>query len=150
MNAKSKEKVWFRGGHDMRTDKGKVVVIVQALYGLKSVGARWHEHMVNTLWIARFKSSLVDPDIWFWPAIKLDGTKIYEYALCYVDDIIFQGLDPKGFMDYLQQFYTLKDGTVKEPDMYLGADITMYELKDGKKAWSLSLNTYVKCAVAEV
>jgi len=34
--------------------------------------------------------------------------------------------------------------------MYLGADITMYELKDGKKAWSLSLNTYIKCAVAEV
>jgi len=34
--------------------------------------------------------------------------------------------------------------------MYLGADISMYELKDGKKAWSLSSNTYVKRAVAEV
>jgi len=67
-----------------------------------------------------------------------------------VDDIIFQGLDPKGFMDYLQQSYTLKDGSVKEPNMYLGADISMYELKDGKKAWSLSSNTYVKRAVAKV
>jgi len=150
VNAETKEKVWFRGGDDMGTDKGKVVVIVRALYGLKSSGARWHEHMANTLRHAGFKSCLVDPDIWFRPATKLDGTKIYEYVLCYVDDINFQGLDPKGFMGYLQQSYTLKDGSVKEPEMYLGGDISMYELKDGKKAWSLSSNTYVKRAVAEV
>jgi len=93
---------------------------------------------------------LADPDIWFRPATKLDGTKIYEYVLCYVDDINFQGLDPKGFMDYLRQSYTLKDGSVKEPEMYLSADISMYELKDGMKAWSLLSNTYVKRAVAEV
>jgi len=151
MNAKTKEKVWFHGGDNMGTDKGKVVVIVHALYGLKSLGVRWHEHMANTLQNARFKSCLADLDIWFRPAIKLYGTKIYEYVLCHVHDIIFQGLDLKGFMDHLQPSYTLKDGSVKEPDMYLGTDILMYEWKDGKrKAWSLSLNTHVKHAVAEV
>jgi len=76
VKAKTKEKAWFRGGDNMRTYKGKVVVIVCALYGLKSLGARKGEHMANTLQNARFKSCLADPDIWFRLAIKLDGTKI--------------------------------------------------------------------------
>ena len=48
INAETKEKVWFRGGDEMGPDKGKVVVIVRALYGLKSSGARWREHMAQT------------------------------------------------------------------------------------------------------
>ena len=37
---------------------------------------------------------------------------------------------------------------MKEPDAYLGADISMKELSNGDKAWSLSSDTYVKRAVA--
>jgi hypothetical protein len=39
INAATKEKIWFRGGDEMGSDKGKVIVIVRALYGLKSSGA---------------------------------------------------------------------------------------------------------------
>jgi hypothetical protein len=50
---------------------------------------------------------------------------MYEYALCYVDDCIFQVLDPMGFMDYLRMTYTVKDGNVQEQEeeTYLCADI---------------------------
>jgi hypothetical protein len=41
INAATKEKIWFRGGDEMGSDKGKVIVIIRALYGLKSSGARW-------------------------------------------------------------------------------------------------------------
>ena len=150
VNAETKEKVWFRAGHELGSDAGKIIVIVRALYGLKSSGARWRQHMAQSLRNAGFKSCLADPDVWLRPAVKPDGTKIYEYVLCYVDDLIFQGIDPKKFMDYLRQSYTLKDGSVKVPDTYLGADIEMYELADGTKAWSLSSNTYVKRAIEEV
>lgn len=150
VNAETKEKVWFRAGHELGSDAGKIVVIVRALYGLKSSGVRWRQCMAQSLRNAGFKSCLADPDVWLRPAVKPDGTKIYEYVLCYVDDLIFQGIDPKKFMDYLRQSYTLKDGSVKVPDTYLGADIEMYELTDGTKAWSLSSNTYVKRAVEEV
>ena len=50
----------------------------------------------------------------------------------------------------LSVVYTLKDGSVKEPDHYLGADIRKYELSGGNIAWALSSDTYVKRAVEEV
>jgi hypothetical protein len=52
----------------------------------------------GTIWRRRFDAGFVgckaDPDVWLRPAVKLNGEKVYEYALCYVDDVIFQGLDP--------------------------------------------------------
>ena len=150
INAATKEKIWFRGGDEMGSDKGKVIVIVRALYGLKSSGARWREHMAQTLRNGGFTSCKADPDLWLRPATKPEGSKIYEYVLCYVDDCIFQGLDPMGFMDYLRTVYTLKDGTVQEPETYLGADVRRHELADGQKAWAISSDTYVRRAVEEV
>jgi hypothetical protein len=111
INAATKEKIWFCGGDKMGSNKGKVIVIAvhDALYGLKSSGARWKEHLTQTLQNGGFISCLADPNFWLRVATKPDGSKIYEYVLCclYVDDCIFQRLDPKGFMDYLQTVYTL-------------------------------------------
>jgi hypothetical protein len=150
INATTKEKIWFRGGDEMGSDKGKVIVIVRALYGLKSSSARWREHMAQTLRNGGFMSCKADPDLWLRPATKPDGSKIYEYVLCYVDDCIFQGLDSMGFMDYLRTVYTLKEGSVQEPETYLGADVRRHELADGQKAWAISSDTYVRRAVEEV
>jgi hypothetical protein len=53
--------------------------------------------------------------------------------------------------DYLSSVYMLKEGSVKVPETYyLGADVQMYELANGEKAWAASSDTYVKRAVAEV
>jgi Reverse transcriptase (RNA-dependent DNA polymerase) len=151
LNAPTKEKVWFRGGKEMGPDKGKVIVIVRALYGLKSSGARFRDHLAQTLRdAAGFTGCKADPDVWLRPAVKVTGEKVYEYALCYVDDVIFQGLDPKNFMSMLSTVYTLKEGSVKEPDNYLGADIRKHALSGGDMAWALSSDTYVKRAVEEL
>jgi hypothetical protein len=106
--------------------------------------------MVNTLHLRGFQSSKADPDIWMCAAVKPNGTKFYEYVLCYVDDIIYQGLHADEFMDYLSTVYTLKPGPVKVPETYLGADIRLHELSSGDKAWAILSDTYVKHAVAEV
>jgi hypothetical protein len=150
INAVTKEKIWIRSSDEMGSDKGKVIIIVRALYGLKSSGARWREHMVQTLQNGGFMSCKADPDLWLKPATKPDGFKIYEYVLCYVDDCIYQGLDPPGFMDYLETVHTLKDSTVQEPETYLSTEVQRHKLADGKKAWAISSNTYVQRAVKEV
>ena len=80
INAMTKETIWFRGGNEMGTDKGKVIVIVRALYGLKSSSARWRAHMAETLRNGGFTSCKADPDLWLRPAMKPDGSKIYEYV----------------------------------------------------------------------
>jgi hypothetical protein len=39
LNAPCMEKIWFEGGLECGSDKGKVCVVVCALYSLKSAGA---------------------------------------------------------------------------------------------------------------
>ena len=41
LNAPCREKIWFKGGCETGEDKGKVLVMTRAIYGLKSSGASW-------------------------------------------------------------------------------------------------------------
>jgi hypothetical protein len=89
LNAPSKEKIYMIAGPELSQGKeGRLVMIAQALYGLRSSSPRWHDHLVATLREAGFKACKADADVWMRPAIKADGSKYYEYVLCYIDDIL--------------------------------------------------------------
>jgi Reverse transcriptase (RNA-dependent DNA polymerase) len=151
LNAGTKERNWFVAGLEFGPQHvGKPVLIVKALYGLRSSGAQWREHMATTLRTAGFVSCKADADVWLRPAVKIDGTKYYEYVLCYVDDILCGSEHPQKFMDYLATAYTLKKGSVVEPTIYLGADVKKFTTRIDSSAWGISSDTYVKRAVAEV
>ena len=57
-------------------------------------------------------------------------------------------------MDYLASRYTLKKGSVKEPDAYLGAEVKKWTIEGAdnptKVRWAMSSDLYVKRAVTEV
>jgi Reverse transcriptase (RNA-dependent DNA polymerase) len=151
LNATTKEKNWFVAGREHGPDHvGKSVLIVRALYGLRSSGAQWREHLATTLRTAGFTSCKADPDVWLRPAVKDTGEKYYEYVLCYVDDVLCGSERPQQVMAYLSEKYTLKSGSVKEPDVYLGADIKKFAVDTDQYAWGISPDTYVKSAVIEV
>ena len=57
---------------------GRLVLIDCALYGLKSSGARWRDHMSGTLREAHYESCKVDPDVWMKPKTKPNGEKYWE------------------------------------------------------------------------
>jgi hypothetical protein len=40
-----------------------------------------------------------------------------------------------------------KEGSVKEPDRYLGADVAKFQLPDGRMVWTTSTRSYVKNAI---
>ena len=131
LNAPTREKVYTTAGLEFgASNVGRPVLIVRALYGLSSSGARWRDHMAATLREAHFVSSKGDPDVWMRPATKPDGSEYYEYVLVYVDDILVVSCEPKEVMDYLATKYTLKEGSVKEPTTYLGADILKYQIAE--------------------
>ena len=44
-------------------------------------------------------------------------------------------------------YYKAKDGSIKEPDHYLGVDASKFQLPDGCVAWSTSPRIYIKNAV---
>jgi hypothetical protein len=151
LNAPTKEKCWFIAGPEFGKDRcGTPVVIVRALYGLKSSGARWRDHMAATLRDAGYQSCYADPDVWMKKNTKPNGFKYWEYVLCYVDDVLVVSHEPQSVMDYLNSRYTMKEGSVKEPDEYLGAQVRKHEFSDGRKAWAMSSDLYVKRAVADV
>ena len=102
--------------------------------------------MANTLRNLGFTSTKADPDVWIRAGCKTNGDKIYEYVLCYVDNIQYGGLDPKTFMKRLSDTNKFEDGSVKEPDTYLGADISKYTVHhDGieTECYSMSSDKYL-------
>ena len=87
-------------------------------------------------------------------AKKPNGDKIYEYLISYVDDLVFQGVDPKGFMDALSQRFTLKPRSIKEPDSYLCVDVKKFRIPNSddpdKVRWAFESTSYVKKAIADL
>jgi len=111
LNAEPREKVYTTAGPEFGGElQGKSVLIVRALYGLKSSGAAWRAHLANTLHQLGYNSCLAYPDVWFRPAKKQDGFKYYEYVLVYVDDLLVLSHQGEKTMKALQDFHRLKDG----------------------------------------
>ena len=71
-------------------------------------------------------------------------------VLVYVDDILVFANEPKVIMADIGKLYELKPESVKEPDIYLGANIERTQLPDGRSEWSMSSRTYVKNALKVV
>jgi hypothetical protein len=106
--------------------------------------------MASTLREVGFAGCWADPDVWMRKACKPDGSKYWEYVLCYVDDVLVISHDPKAVMDELSKRYTMKKGSVKDPEEYLGTQIRRYPLPDGSVSWAMSSDLYVKRAIADV
>ena len=150
LNAPCKEKIWFEGGPECGEDAGAVCVLVRALYGLKSAGNSWRTALAQALDKCGFVPTPADPDVWLRPAIKDDGTEYHEMLLVCVDDILAVSHKAKSVLEEIGEFYTIKPGSLKEPDLYLGANVEKVQLANGRMVWSTSPRDYVKNAVENV
>jgi hypothetical protein len=155
LNANVKEKVYTTAGKEFGPDKrGRPVIITRALYGLRSSGKAWRDHMASTLRDFGYSSCKADPDVWMKAKTKPDGFQYWSYVLVYTDDLLVVDHEPQVVMDFMASRYTLKPGSVKEPDSYLGTQVSKFRL-DGaddpdKTRWAMSSEVYVKQAVADV
>ena len=87
LNAKYRERIWTVAGKEFGSDEGQVMIIVQALYGLKSSGTAWRQTLAESLSDMGFNQSRGDPDMHFRMA-NSSGNDHYEYILVYVDDLL--------------------------------------------------------------
>ena len=130
LNAPVKEKLYTIAGKEFGPAKGgRPVLIVRALHGLRSSGKSFRDYLAGHLWEMGYTSSEADPDLWMKPNIKVDGTEYYHYVICYVDDVAVTMKEPKVFMDELAKRFTLKEGSVEEPTLYLGADVIKWHMR---------------------
>ena len=62
--ASCREKIWFVDGPEYGEKKGKVLLVVRALYGLKSSGTSWRAMFADTLLAMNFIPNQADPDVY--------------------------------------------------------------------------------------
>ena len=151
LNAPTEEKVWFRAGPKWGQHEGKPVLIVWALYGLKSSGQAWRTHFAQTLEGMGFKSSFADPDVWYKASVKPNGEEFCKYLLVYVDDIFCIDTDPKRYMSQIEKSFKIKEGSIGPPTVYLGANCQKDASHiEGIDCWWMSAEQYCKEAVKNV
>ena len=69
LNAKCREKIWTVAGTEFGSEKGKVMLVVRALYGLKWSDAAWRKN-----WRV-YVSSKADPGVWLKSKTRPDSTE---------------------------------------------------------------------------
>ena len=105
LNALNREKVYATAGKEFGSKARQTVIIIQALYGLKSAGVAWRSHLASSLSSLGYQSCLADPDIWLRAAVKGDKTPYYEYLAVYVDDTLFISENPSTTMTATSKIY---------------------------------------------
>ncbi len=120
LEALTKEKVYVIAGPEFGDLEGRILLI----YGLRTSGARWHEHFADILRDLGFTPCKADPDVW----MKNCGTH-YKYICVYVDDLAIAMRNPQEFIDVLANDCGYKLKGVGPMEYHLGADI--YRDNDG-------------------
>jgi hypothetical protein len=87
----------FTAGPEFGEHQGHTMVLIKAVYGLKSSGARWHDRLFDVLMDMGFTPSKAEADIWM-----RDCGDHYEYIACYVDDLMIVSKNPQTIIDSLQ------------------------------------------------
>ena len=135
LEAYTDEKLCIIAGPEFKELQGHLLIMIKALYGTCSGGARWHDRLFDILQELKFKPSKADPDVWMRPE---PGGTCYEYIAVYVDDLVIAAKDPQAFCHELKKRYNLKLKGVgplenhlgctykKDPDGTLAADPKRY------------------------
>ena len=139
LNGFTKEKIYIIAGPEFGPElEGKILVIVKALYGLRTSAARFHEHLTEVLRILGYKPTKADSNLFY-----MDKDDHYEYIASYVDDILIWSRNPMEVMKALKEIYTMKG--VGIPEYYLGGDVENLDEHWNKEnvALAISAKTYI-------
>ena len=154
LNAPNKEKVHVTCGPELFGPEceGRTVIIVRALYGLRSAGNAWRHHFATYIRSELgFEPTKADDDVYRKPCIKECGKPYYSYLIVYVDDVVCCDVDPQPTMTAINSDFRLKNDKIEEPKMYLGTDVKNWEYSDNEgrtnSCWALGAESYIKEAV---
>ena len=146
--APCEEKVYTILGPEFGPDQGKYAIITRALYGLKSAGSSFNRHLADCMQHMGYKPCKADPDLWIKPEQRPDdGVWYYSYVLFYVDDCLAIRHDATECLKQLDKYFPMKENSIGDPDIYLGAKLRRVRLDNGVTCWALSSAKYVVEAV---
>ena len=117
LEAYTDQKLCIIAGPEFKELQGHLLIMIKALHGTHSGGARWHDRLFDILQELKFKPSKADPDVWMRPE---PGGTCYEYIAVYVDDLAIAAKDPQAFCNELKKRYNLKLKGVGPLEYHLG------------------------------
>jgi Reverse transcriptase (RNA-dependent DNA polymerase) len=120
----TKLKVYIIAGPEFGDRQGHTLVIVKALYGLKSSGLRWRERFADVLKEMGFSSSQAEPNIWM-----RDKGDHYEYIAVYIDDLVIASRKPNEIVRILEEIHKFKLKGSGPTSFHLGCDF--FQDEDG-------------------
>ena len=133
LEAYTDEKLCIIAGPEFKELQGHLLIMFKALYGTRSVGARWHDRLFDILQELEFKPSKADPDVWMRPE---PGGTCYEYIAVYVDDLA-TGKAVTAVLHFLNQTpidaYTKRQSTVETSTYgseFVAARTAVYQIID--------------------
>jgi hypothetical protein len=151
LQAPISEKFWTICGPEFGTEnEGKKALIVRALYGTKTSGADFRNHLRDCMEHLGYSSCLADPDLWMRKAVSDKGVAYYEYLLLYVDDCLCVSEHPREALMEINEYFPMKPSSVGPPKIYLGAKIGKVQLPNGVDAFAVSTSQYIQEAVRNV
>ncbi len=136
IQAFTNEKVYTIAGQEFGPWKGKVIIIVKALYGMKSSGAMWHQNFSDNMRDLGFRPCKADFDLW----IRTTNGH-HEYVAVMVDDLLIFSKEPEMIIETLTGLWGYELKGVGVPSYYSGADI---EFDKGCSCWTMGAKTYIK------
>jgi hypothetical protein len=138
------DKVWTVLGPEFGDDAGKLALIARALYGLKSSGAAFRNHLDECMKHLGWHPCRADRDLWMKDETRPDdGVLYWAYILIYVDDILCVNRDPGSPLAELDEYFKMKEGSIQVPTFYLVAKLKKTVLTNGVVAWGMSSSKYV-------
>jgi hypothetical protein len=145
------EKIWTVLGPEFGDDYGKRALIVRALYGLKSAGAAFRNHLAECMKHLVWNPCRADRDLWTKAETPPDdGVLHWAYLLIYVDDILCVHHDPGAPLENLNAYLKIKEGSIHIPTFYLGAKLKKTVLPNGVVACGMISSKYVHSAVQNI
>jgi hypothetical protein len=64
LTAPVNEKIWCTLGSEFGSEAGKRAIVVRSLYGLKSAGAAFRNHLADCMRHLGWQSCMADQDLW--------------------------------------------------------------------------------------
>ena len=125
-------------------------VVVRALYGLRSSGSAFRNHLASCMEALNYIPCRSDPNVWMRKARKSIGTEYYEYILLYVDNCLDISETPKEAVSQLDKFFKMQPRYIASPNIYLGSKVKKMRLTNMLEAWTFSSIHYFQEAVSNV
>ena len=122
LTAPNAEKTWTTCGPEFGSDKGKKALMVRAVYGHKSAGASFRNHLAECMRTLGYKSCLANQDVWYRAMTRPeDGFPLLRpMCLLYVDDVLCISHNAEKELLKIDKFFKMKSQSIGDPDIYLG------------------------------